>query len=224
MEQLAFELAAAEPPTFANFVAGPNAEAVAKLDELARGEVRDTVVVVWGAPGAGRTHLLRAVVAASARPAAYVGDVNAAWDWPDGPPGLVAVDDVDRAGADAQARLFTLYNLLLERGGQLLAAAAAPPARLALREDLRSRLGWGLAYEIVPLRDDDKPEALARYAHERGFRLPDDVIAYLLAHGRRDMPALVATLAALDRRSLAAKRPVTVPLLREWLAARSQTP
>ena len=31
------------------------------------------------------------------------------------------------------------------------------------------------------------------------------------------MRTLVATLAALDRRSLAQKRPVTVPLLREWL-------
>jgi DnaA family protein len=134
------------------------------------------------------------------------------------------VDDVDQAGESAQARLFTLYNRLSERGGHLLAAAAAPPARLALREDLRSRLGWGLAYEVLPLRDADKPEALARYARERGFRLGEDVIAYLLAHGRRDMPALVATLAALDRRSLAAKRPVTIPLLREWLAGGARHP
>jgi DnaA family protein len=130
---------------------------------------------------------------------------------------LVAVDDVDRADPAAQARLFTLYNRLQEKGGQLLAAASAPPGRLVLREDLRSRLGWGLAYEVAPLTDAEKPQALAGYALERGFRLGDDVIAYLLAHGRRDMPALVATLAALDRYSLAAKRPVTVPLLREWL-------
>ena len=67
------------------------------------------------------------------------------------------------------------------------------------------------------MADADKPAALARYAEERGFRLSDDVIAYLLAHGRRDMTTLVATLAALDRYSLAAKRPITVPLLRTWL-------
>ena len=69
----------------------------------------------------------------------------------------------------------------------------------------------------MPLSDDEKPAALAAYARARGFSLADDVIGYLLAHGRRDMRTLVATLAALDRRSLAQKRPVTLPLLREWL-------
>ncbi len=75
----------------------------------------------------------------------------------------------------------------------------------------------GLVFEIVPLADADKAQALAAYARERGFRLSDDVIAYLLAHGRRDMPSLVATLAALDRHSLAIQRGITVPLLRNWL-------
>ncbi len=93
----------------------------------------------------------------------------------------------------------------------------APPARLALREDLRTRLALGLVFEVIPLADADKPQALAAFARERGFRLSDDVIAYLLAHGRRDMPSLVATLAALDRHSLATQRGITVPLLREWL-------
>ncbi len=69
----------------------------------------------------------------------------------------------------------------------------------------------------MPLTDAEKPAALAAYARQRGFRLTDDVIAYLLAHGRRDMGALLATLAALDRHSLATKRPITVPLLRDWL-------
>ena len=85
---------------------------------------------------------------------------------------------------------------------------------MRVREDLRTRLGWGLVYEIVTLDDADKPAALIGYARQRGFHLSDEVVRYLLAHGRRDMTTLLATLVALDRRSLSAKRPITVPLLR----------
>jgi DnaA family protein len=130
---------------------------------------------------------------------------------------LVVVDAADTADAHAQGRLFTLINRLAAVQGHWLAAVSLPPARLALREDLRTRLALGLVLEIVPLADADKPQALAAYARERGFDLADDVIGYLLAHGRRDMGTLVAALAALDRRSLAAKRPITVPMLRQWL-------
>jgi DnaA family protein len=101
----------------------------------------------------------------------------------------------------------------------VLAASRTPLGALALREDLRTRLGWGLVYEALPLSDEEKAAALGGYARERGFELSDEVVDYLLRHGRRDMGSLVAAVAALDRLSLAAKRPVTVPLLREWLQA-----
>lgn len=219
MEQLTFELAPPETPTFANFLPGRNAEAVHALQRMAAGEARETGLLLWGPPAAGRTHLLRAVVAAAQphRQGRYVADWREITAEPPGPGALVAVDDVDAADADAQGRLFTLYNRLRETGGHLVAAAAAPPAQLRLREDVRTRLGWGLVYEVLPLSDAEKPAALARYARERGFALAEDVIAHLLTHGRRDMGSLVATLGALDRYSLAHKRAITVPLLREWL-------
>lgn len=217
MEQLTFELAAAEPPSFANFVAGANGEALGQLALAARGALRETGLLLWGAPGTGRSHLLRATVRAATVPALHCAEPALVPAEPPDAGALVAVDDVERADAAAQGRLFTLFNALQATGGHLVVTASAPPAGLPLRDDLRSRLGWGLVYELQPLSDTDKGQALARYAQERGLRLPDEVIGYLLAHGRRDMGSLVATLAALDRYSLAAKRPVTVPLLREWL-------
>ena len=220
MKQLTLELAAPEPPAFANFVPGPNREALAALEALARGQLAETGVVLWGPAGVGKSHLLRATVAAAlaaGRDAVYVGDPADARAEPSSPAMLVAVDAVDEAGAKAQGRLFTLYNALAAAGGHLVAACTRAPAQLALRDDLRTRLGYGLVYEIVALADADKAAALAGYARQRGFRLSDDAIAYLLAHGRRDMATLVATLAALDRQSLATRRPITVPFLREWL-------
>jgi DnaA family protein len=219
-EQLVFELVAPEPPSFRTFVAGRNAEAVAALERAAAGTLAEPGIVLWGGAKVGKSHLLAATVEAAARGgrAAHLVASCADADPSLAVPGaLVAVDDVHLADDRGEARLFTLYNALRERGGTLVAASARPPARLALRDDVRTRLGWGLVFEVVPLADDEKPAALAAYARSRGFALGDDVIVYLLAHGRRDMGALVGALAALDRASLARKRPVTVPLVREWL-------
>ena len=219
MEQLTFELAAPEPPTFANYVSAGNAEAAAVLARCATSDWRETCIVLWGGPGGGKTHLLRAAVAHAlgVMPAYYHATP---FDVPDDFPAgraVIAVDDVDRADPAAQGRLFTLFNALAASGGCLLAAAAVPPARMPLRDDLRSRLGWGLVFEIVPLADADKVAALGAYARSLGLELAPDVVAYLLAHGRRDMSTLVATVAALDRHSLSTKRAITVPLLRAWM-------
>jgi DnaA family protein len=130
---------------------------------------------------------------------------------------LIVIDGIDLADEAAAGRLFTLYNAIRERQARLIATSRTPLATLPLREDLRTRLGWGLVYELLPLEDHAKPAALAGYAKGRGIVLSDEVIEYLLRHGRRDMPSLLATLAALDRQSLASKRPITVPLLKGWL-------
>ena len=95
----------------------------------------------------------------------------------------------------------------------------APPAQLPLREDLRSRLGWGLVYEVKPLTDAEKAVYLHAEAARRGLRLSDEVVWYLLTHVRRDMPSLGAILEHLDRASLEQHRALTLPLVREALRA-----
>jgi DnaA family protein len=221
VEQLVFELALPEPPGFGNFLPGRNAELAAILPRFAAGALDETGILLWGAPAAGKSHLLAATVAharslgRAAQFHAHPGEVDAAAQVSAGL--LVAIDRIDEADAQAAGRMFTLYNALKATRGRLIAAARAPLTALPLREDLRTRLGWGLVYEVLPLADADKPAALAVYARERGFTLSAEVIDYLLRHGRRDMRSLLATLAALDRRSLAAKRPITVPLLKQWL-------
>ena len=93
----------------------------------------------------------------------------------------------------------------------------APPARLALREDLRTRLAWGLVYQLKPLSDAEKALHLRAEASRRGLRRTDEVVWYLLNHLPRDLQSLNGALDRIDRHSLARKRPVTLPLIREAL-------
>lgn len=212
MSQLALDLLQPREPTLDNFVAGRNAEALDALRRLARGALAERIVYLWGERGSGRTHLL----AALAR-----GPGAARWSPDDASdvPGLTVVDDVDRLDAAAQVALFNRLNAVRDRADAACAVAGPlPPAQLGLREDLRTRLAWGLVYQLHALTDAEKAAALAAHAATRGVAVSDDLIPYMLTHLPRDLRTLVAALDALDAYALARRRALTVPLLREWLA------
>ena len=198
MQQLLLELAPLPEPTLENYVAGRNGVALHALREIARGSATERFIYLWGGPGSGRTHLLRGLKQAAG--------------------GLAVVaDDVQALSTQDQIALFDEYNRVRAVGGALVASGNATPAQLALREDLRSRLAWGLAFQLHPLSDDEKAAALRAHARSRSFDLSEDIVAYLLRHARRDMASLIGILDALDRHSLEHKRPVTLPLVREAL-------
>ena len=226
MAQLPLALPADPPPAFANFVGGRNAEVVAALQALAAGGRAQRAIYLWGAPGAGKTHLLRALQeAAGPAHAPLLGPESplaeftpAAADVPSSPY-LLLIDDCDRLDAERQEAVFGLLNRVRERPqAASVVAGGGAPRTLALREDLKSRLAWGLVYEVAPLSDDDKAQALARQAQARGVGLAADVIPWLLAHTSRDMRSLSALLAALDRQAIARhRRTITLPQVRELL-------
>lgn len=218
-QQLILEWAREVAPAFDNFLVGSNGEVVAHLRALAAGELKDTSVLVWGAPGSGKSHLLAAVLAQARAGNRRAATVRIEEEQPANVAAgaLYVIDDVDTLSAMAQGRLFTLYNACRDGGAQLLLTARVPSAQAPLRDDLRTRVGWGLVLELKPLTDADKPAALAAYAREQGFHLTNEVIDFLLTRGRRDMGALLSTLRALDRYSLSTKRPVTIPLVKELL-------
>jgi DnaA family protein len=135
---------------------------------------------------------------------------------------LLAVDNVQALDADDQVRLFSLLNTAREQGGRVVAAGPLPPAKLAIRPDLATRLAQGLVFRLHPLSDTDKAHALAIRAESHGIKLGDNLIRHMLIHCRRDLPHLLATVDALDTFSLSRKRAVSLPLLKELL--QSSTP
>ena len=231
LRQLTLDLGTPPPSTFDNFFAGANAELVARLSgldaALAAGPLADRTFYVWGEPGSGRSHLLHALVHDTPPGhARYLGPQSglAAFTF-DPRVAIYAVDDCDALSGAQQIALFNLFNEVRAHPVcALVATGNAAPIALAVREDLRTRLGWGLVFHLAPLSDEGKAAVLKHAAHERGIALADDVPAYLLTHFRRDMPSLMALLDALDRFSLEQKRAVTLPLLRAMLAAAEPAP
>jgi DnaA family protein len=199
MRQLPLQISAPAEPRFENYLAGANIEALARIRALAAGRPHEAIVYLWGEPGSGRTHLLRAAAHAN--------------------PELFIADDVETLDAAAQQALFVAINAARDGQAAVLAAGAAPPAQLPLREDLRTRLAWGLVYQLKPLTDAEKALYLRAEAERRGLRLSDEVVWYLLNHLPRDLGSLHRVLEVLDRYSLASQRAVTLPLVREALSA-----
>jgi DnaA family protein len=198
MRQLPLPISAAAQPSLDNYVVGANAEALARVRSLASGRLKEAIVYLWGEPGSGRSHLLHAAARAN--------------------PAMVIADDVQALGAAAQQALFIAINAARDGGPAVLAAGDAPPAQLALREDLRTRLAWGLVYQLKLLTDVDKALYLRSEASRRGLALTDEVVWYLLNHLPRDLASLHAILDRLDRHSLARQRPVTLALVRDALS------
>ena len=212
MRQLLLDIRPPARPTLARFVAGRNGELMTRLAQLLEGRSAERAVYVWGAAGSGKSYLLEAWANAC-----EAGGLDVARGGLVAAPVVVAdgVDDWD----DAQQRAgFAVYNQVREAGGLWLASGRTAPADLALMPELRTRLGWGLVFQLAPLNDAEKQAALAQHAESLGFSLEPAVADYLLTRGARDMQSLLATLEALDRASLEAQRPITLPLARQLLA------
>jgi DnaA-homolog protein len=218
LTQLLLDIQPAQPPSLENFIAGQNSELLARLHLLAAPDSLDTLYL-WGPAGCGRSHLLAATaaLATSKRPVLLLDHRPVSADFQVAVGGLLIVDDVDTLDNEAQIALFRIFNTARLVGLGLLLAGSKPPLQLDLREDLRTRIGQALIYEVKTLDDEQKAAALNQHAQERGLRVDPGLVRYLLAHGRRDLPSLMAVLDHLDRTTLERQRPATLPLLKEAL-------
>lgn len=212
------ELKPEQIPTLDNFVVGANAELVERLRELGSTHSYEAIYI-WGGEGCGKSHLLAATAEAveGHRPLAYLDGGETGCELTLEPGTLLVIDNIERLDPKAQIALFRCFNAARFLGLALLLAGKEPPLRLELREDLRTRIGQALIYEIQSLSDEQKAAALRQHAIERGMLMDPAVVNYLLRHGRRDLPSLMAMLNCLDRASLEQKRPPTVPMLRDLM-------
>lgn len=217
MKQLVLDLGAADPAqSLDTFQIGANAEMAHLMHQFAQRASREHFCYLWAESGGGKTHILHGLAATpGARYIAFDAGAKAFVYAPE--VSLYLVDDIDRLSPKRQIDAFALFNQVREHGAYMVCAGPVPPAVLPVREDLRTRMGWGLVYQIHGLSDEEKIAALTQAAEARGLTLSASVLPYLLSHFKRDMRSLSTMLDALDQYSLETQRPVTLPLLRDLL-------
>lgn len=232
-QQLSLSVSLSDDATFENFYTTPishNLQVVTGLREQLGSAIDSNFLYLWGSAGSGRSHLLQASchrAQAQGLTIQYLSlqelvnsvpaDLFAGLEALD----FIALDDLHAvAGEPAwELALFSLYNLLRDNGKRLVIAANATPRNLPLKlEDLRSRLQWGLTFQLHPLADEEKQQALQMRARARGLELSDEVASFLLQRLPRNMHQLFQQLQRLDQASLAEQRKLTIPFIKKVLA------
>ncbi len=225
MKQLALDIGLATVPTLASFFAGPNEAALSHLSLWSTSTIRSPVpTYVWGESGCGKTHLLSAVHEALREQGLKVGCLDANMH---NPPSFeegwsaVLMDDVHLYNLEQQHTAFNWFvNALTPSTGTprwVLAAGALPPADLKLRDDLRTRLGWGHVYALHVLSESERRSVLRQEADARGVFLSDDVMGFMLSRFSRDLGSLMQLLDNLDQYALQTQRAITIPLIKLML-------
>ena len=225
MKQMALDIGLASVASFSNFFAGSNLAVLNDLELWSHARQQAPVpTYIWGEPGSGKTHLLKAASEAFHAQGARIGwmdassleppEFNASW-------AAVVMDECHLYNAAQQHVAFNWFvNALNPADGQacwVLSAGDLPPSDLALREDLRPRLAWGQVFELHALSEPQRRAVLRAEADARGVFLSDEAMDFMLRRFSRDLSNLMQLLDKLDSYALQTQRAITIPLIKAML-------
>ena len=209
------------------FLPEQNQQVVQQLERIARGEDSKNIYL-WGQSGTGKSHLLQAVctmasdsgIQAAYIPFCQIKELSSGLLQGLEQLDIVCLDDLDIiAGKEEwEIALFNLFNRLRENNCPLVIAAKQGPQGIQIAlPDLKSRLVWDLTYRLLPLNNESISLALKKRAQSRMFDLPDDVLNYLVKRVSRDTHTLFGLLDKLDDATLASKKKLSIPFVKELL-------
>ena len=225
--QLPLHVSFAEDAVFEDYLPGQNAIAIGTLRQ-SLANLTDHLIYLWGAKGVGVSHLLQASIhdlQVQGFDAVYLPLSECLEYGPEALEGLdqlhaVALDDIDLIADDAQWQeaVFHFYNRMRDSGRHLMVGARCSPLQLALTlPDLKSRLSSGLTISLLPMSDEERVTWVIWKGRRRGLVIGRDVAEFLITRHNQNMKELVTTFDRLDSASLAEKRKITIPFLKQVL-------
>ena len=228
--QIPLQLEPRRPDRFEDFIAGPNGSALAAIRSVL--DEPGSSVFLHGPAGSGKSHLLNALCHAARErgmAAFYIALKRLPPEAAAGLEGLqvldlVCVDDIDLVAGDRgwEEALFRCFNQIRSARGRLVVSSNRPLAGVEFcLPDLASRMAWGLRQKLAVPDDAGKLEILRQRARSLRIEVADDVHAYLLKHGKRDMASLLTALEQLKDAAFTEKRKITVPLARRVLSGQA---
>ena len=211
--------------TFNSFFAAKNQEIVSHLQRSIDGG-GESQIVIWGNQGEGKSHLLHACCqfARQQQQSAFylplAADDHASPKILEGLENvmLVCLDNIDRiCGHDAwENALFNFYNRQRDNNHKLILASQMAPDALPIKlPDLKTRLSWGLTLKLQQLDDHEKVTVMIIKAKQQGLEISPQVGQFLLNHYARDLPSIWKILDKIDHATLAAKRKLTIPFVKQ---------
>lgn len=201
-------------------VAGPNREAASWIRSWP--DWPAPILVIHGPPGCGKTHLLRVFQACTgARNLSLTNVGDPEWTRAlDSVPALVLDDADSRLSPATEEPLLHACNAIHEAGRHLLLTGQAPPAQWPVAlPDLHSRLAASMAVPIGPPDDGLLRGLLVKLFADRGLRVDESVISYLIPRLERTFEAARTVVSEIDAAAARDHRRITVRLVRTLLPA-----
>ncbi len=227
MKQIALDIGLSTGPSLDNFCAGPNEAALRHMALWlgSKGSASNTTrspvpTYLWGPSGSGKSHLLKAAREGLREQGARVGWLDAnVYEAPEFSESWAAVlmDDVHLYNATQQQTAFNWFVNAHTHQRPVLAAGEFAPVELKLRDDLRTRLGWGHVFGLHTLSEPERRSVLRQAADARGVFLSDEVMDFMLTRFSRDLGSLMELLELLDGYALQTQRAITIPLIKSMM-------
>jgi len=225
--QIPFQFENNQQHNIASYLSGENETLLQLLKSIASAESVHSLYL-WGLQGTGKSHLLQAVSKQANEidlhvayiPLKQLNDISVEILHDLGDLDIVCIDDLECVvgHSEWQQGLTWLYNELRDNRHSIVMSANISPTNIPLEvDDLKSRLSWDQVYQIKPPNDELKIQILKQKARHRSFELSDEVIEFIIRRVDRDLSTLMSILDKIDHASLAAKRKITIPFVKELI-------